>query len=198
MFTAHPTHRAVCRALPLLLVLAGLAGCETAPRETTLEVAASTQPVFLATQGDFFAGKLTASLSLTRGRPGTVMPKVKRPPREYDPVLQPHALGSSLPSAPAEDDSKLAPTLGPALTLRLRLENHSPATLTVRIPEVNSDLGNFAVRPEQLSLAPGQALETDPMISQLGVVADTIPVKVALQLAGQTEHQILTLRKPTQ
>ncbi|MBP9914156.1 MAG: hypothetical protein KBF26_12210, partial [Opitutaceae bacterium] len=117
MFTARPYHRAGYRALPLLLVLAVLAGCETAPRETTLEVAASTQPVFLSTQGDFFAGKLTASLSLTRGRPGTMMPTVKRPPREYDPVLQPHALGSSLPSAPAEDDSKLAPTLGPALTL---------------------------------------------------------------------------------
>jgi hypothetical protein len=42
--------------------------------------------------------------------------------------------------------------------------------------------------------APGQSVELDPMISQLGVLADKIPLKVRLRLAGQEESHTLLLQ----
>ena len=46
---------------------------------------------------------------------------------------------------------------------------------------MNSDLGNFAVRPSKISVSPGQTAEPDPMISQLGVTSDEFPVTVRLR-----------------
>jgi hypothetical protein len=69
----------------------------------------------------------------------------------------------------------------PPVTTRLKLENRSKETVEIEILEVNSDLGNFAVRPAKISIAPGQTAEPDPMISQLGVTSDEIPVKVTLR-----------------
>jgi len=64
----------------------------------------------------------------------------------------------------------------------------------VDIQEVNSDLGNFAVQPELLSLAPDQTGEPDPMISQLGVTSDEIPVKVTLSVAGKSESRTILVK----
>ena len=43
----------------------------------------------------------------------------------------------------------------PGAVLRLRLENRSLATVVVEIRQMNSELGNFAVRPDTITLAPG-------------------------------------------
>ena len=72
----------------------------------------------------------------------------------------------------------------PPVTTRLKLENRSQEALEIEILEVNSVLGNFAVRPAKLTIAPGQTAEPDPMISQLGVTSDEIPVKVSLRKVG--------------
>lgn len=197
MLNAVPLRTRPLIALPFALLLAGLAGCETAPKEHALEVAADTQPVSLAADGGFFANTLKASLTLKRGRPGEAMPMGARPPREYAPMLQPHAIGTTLPGAANDRGGSMqvdAP--GPALTLRLRLENRGLASLEVHIIELNSALGNFAVRPERLTLAPGESGEVDPMISQLGVIAERVPVKLILRVAGTTEEQTLILGKP--
>jgi hypothetical protein len=85
-------------------------------------------------------------------------------------------------------DSELPPAL-----LRLRLENTTQATLVVEVHEMNSELGNFAVRPDTLTLAPGQSAEPDPMESMLGLETYRVPVKVTLRAGGKTETKILTL-----
>jgi hypothetical protein len=59
---------------------------------------------------------------------------------------------------------------------------------------VNSDLGNFAARPPKLTLAPGQTGTLDPMISQLGVTSDEIPVKVEIRHAGKKETKIIPVK----
>ncbi len=183
--------------LPLTVILAAFTGCETTPKEHPLEIAADTQPVSLAGEATFFAHTLRAGLTLQRGRPGAVMPKSARPPREYAPMLQPHAIGTTVPGGEDERGGSMQVSApGPALTLRLSLQNLGANNLEVQIVELNSELGNFAVRPERLTLAPGQAGEVDPMISQLGVVAQSIAVKLVLRVAGQTESQTLILTKP--
>jgi hypothetical protein len=80
------------------------------------------------------------------------------------------------------------------VTLRLRLENDGAETVSVDIADFDSDLGNFAVHPEVLSLAPGQVAEPDPMISQLGVTADDIPVTVTLKRGGKSETRVIAVK----
>lgn len=86
-------------------------------------------------------------------------------------------------------DAEMPPAL-----MRLRLENTSQATVVVEIRDLNSDLGNFAVRPDTVTLNPGQTVETDPMQSKLGVDSYNLPVKITLRAGGQTETKTLTLR----
>jgi len=82
----------------------------------------------------------------------------------------------------------------PPASLHLVLENKGQATIVVEIREVNSDLGNFAVRPDTLTLEPGQSKEVEPMQSLLGVESFELPVKVQLRVGGVNETKVLTLR----
>ena len=82
----------------------------------------------------------------------------------------------------------------PGALMQLRLENTSAATVVVEIRDVISDLGNFAVRPSTVTLGPGQTLETDPMLSKLGVDSYSVPVTITLRAGGQTETKTLTLQ----
>ena len=62
------------------------------------------------------------------------------------------------------------------------------------VTEVNSDLGNFAVQPEKLTIPAGKSAEPYPMNSQLGLVGDNFPVKVSLRIGDKTESQIITVQ----
>jgi len=81
----------------------------------------------------------------------------------------------------------------PAAVLRLRLENTSLVTVVVEVRQMNSELGNFAVRPDTITLAPGQSVEPDPMESLLGLDTYALPVTVTLRKGGKTETKVLTL-----
>lgn len=82
----------------------------------------------------------------------------------------------------------------PPVTIHLRLQNLGQAVDTVDVMDFESDLGNFAVHPEVLAVAPGQIAEPDPMISQLGVGSDAIPVKVSLKVGNRTETRTIVVR----
>lgn len=193
--------------LPLLIattVLAGLlAGCGSPARhERPLpgDAPAGPPPVAMTASASYLEGRLLAELSLTRGRLGEPKSGFRgdRPPREYAPMLRPHAIGETPPGVelgPRRPTSVMMNRPGgPALTLRLRLTNQGPDPIEVTILECSSALGDFAVRPERVQLAAGQSTEVDPMVSQLGVVAAKIDVLVRLQVAGKKESQTLTLQ----
>jgi hypothetical protein len=82
----------------------------------------------------------------------------------------------------------------PPVTIHMKLENLGTEPVDVDLLEVNSELGNFAVRPTKLTLAPGQTGETEPMVSQLGVTSDEIPMKVVLRTAGKKEAQVIPVK----
>ncbi len=82
----------------------------------------------------------------------------------------------------------------PPVTLHLRVENLSEKKLAVEIDDFSSDLGNFAVQPGTLVLEPFKASEPDPMISQLGVTSDEIPVRVTLKMGGVKETRTVLVR----
>ena len=82
----------------------------------------------------------------------------------------------------------------PPVTLRVLLENRGTEPMDVEVTEVNSDLGNFAVRPQKLTLAPGEKGTLEPMVSQLGVTSQEIPLKLAVRVAGKKESQVVTVK----
>lgn len=82
----------------------------------------------------------------------------------------------------------------PPVTLRVLFENKGTAPLELEVTEVNSDLGNFAVRPPKLTIAPGEKGMLEPMISQLGVTSDEIPLKLALRTGGKREQQVVVVK----
>ena len=82
----------------------------------------------------------------------------------------------------------------PPVTLRVLFENKGTTPLEVEVTEVNSDLGNFAVRPPKLTIAPGEKGMLEPMISQLGVTSDEIPLKLTVRSGGKKEQQVVLVK----
>jgi hypothetical protein len=82
----------------------------------------------------------------------------------------------------------------PPVTLRVNLENRGTEPIEVEVTEVNSDLGNFAVRPPKLTIAPGEKGTLEPMVSQLGVTSDEIPLKLAIRVGNKKETQVVTVK----
>ena len=82
----------------------------------------------------------------------------------------------------------------PPVTLRVQFENRGTEPLDLEVTEVNSYLGNFAVRPPMLKLAPGEKGLLEPMISQLGVTSDEIQLKLAVRYAGKKESQVVIVK----
>ncbi|MEX2044747.1 MAG: hypothetical protein WD941_05285 [Opitutus sp.] len=82
----------------------------------------------------------------------------------------------------------------PPVTLRVEFENRSAGPLEIEVTEVNSYLGNFAVRPPKLSLEPGAKGVLEPMVSQLGVTSDEIPLKLEVRYAGLKEAQTVLVK----
>ena len=85
----------------------------------------------------------------------------------------------------------------PPVALRLRLTNTSKETLEVTFVLCKSELGDFAVRPEKLALAPDQSAETDPMTSLLGLSSNELKLNVSLRAAGKVEQKELVLKAVT-
>jgi hypothetical protein len=90
--------------------------------------------------------------------------------------------------------TSMRPSDMPPAMLRLRLENTTAAAVDVEVQGLDSELGDFAVRPDKLTIAPGQSDEPDPMESLLGVDTYSLPVTVTLKFAGRTETKVLTLQ----
>jgi hypothetical protein len=85
--------------------------------------------------------------------------------------------------------------LPPRLALTFTFVNTSSRTVTLAIAEVNSLLGNFAPRPETLTLAPGQEGSINPMLSAFDNNFEELDVTLTLKNGGKAETQVLKLRR---
>jgi hypothetical protein len=208
-------------ALGLLGTWGSLAtGCNhTLPPDPMAEAAGSGErPVAMKGDASYFDRKVAATVTISRGfsrdlsglgpkgekqRPG------RRGRREGNDATT-VGINDSLPGSSGDTETeqreayedmvrliraqRAAGSPMPPVTIRLKLENLGTEPVEVDLLEVNSELGNFAVRPAKLTLAPGQTGESDPMISQLGVTSDEIPIKVALRTAGKKETQVIPVK----
>lgn len=103
------------------------------------------------------------------------------------------------PSREFGDGPGVRPRLGPMgggrpVMIHLRFTNHTDAPVELRIPDFVSPLGNFAVRPEKLTIEPGQSLETEPMTSQLASSFTETVVTLVLRLGEKVEKKTFPLK----
>ncbi len=104
-----------------------------------------------------------------------------RPPRDFG-------------GEPAGPRPMMAGAMGRPVMIHLRFTNQGPAAVTLWIDDFVSPLGNFAVRPEKLVIEPGQALETEPMTSQLaGAFAET-DATLALRIGSKADKRTFRLK----
>jgi hypothetical protein len=190
------------------------AGCSShrQPDELATAIAIGERPVAMSGDSTFFGGKLHVVATVSRGigrgagrngpdgapdSPGGVSSSIPsgKSGGGGKPDVTPDVTGMENDEAVAYMRAKYA--VGspmPPVTLRLKIENLSGAPVNIEILDFDSDLGNFAVHPGELAVAPAQIAEPDPMISQMGVTSDTIPVKITLKVGGVKESQTVLVK----
>jgi hypothetical protein len=80
----------------------------------------------------------------------------------------------------------------PPVLLRIQLNNTGAEPAEIGIELFKSYLGDFAVRPEKVSVPAGARSGPEGMSSRLGVTSNEIPVQLTLNLNGRSEtHTVL-------
>jgi hypothetical protein len=190
----HPFFRFipfVIFASALSFFLAGCGGGHERESEPAVTLGPNGKPLpLMGAKGAFFNGSLLAEIGLSqsRGKGGFHAAPIYGMPSPDDQDAQ------ITPELVDEIRSRRAESPLPPIVMWLQLTSTASDTLTVEIVDFNSDLGNFAVQPEQVALTPGKSVEAEPMISRLGVTSLDIPVRVTLRINGKTETHVLTLR----
>jgi len=204
-------------------LLLAACGTGTAPRDLMLEEAARDgtveRPVAMRGETAFLEGKLAAVATVSRGfdrgvrtprgRPGAPEGAFEEPGRrrrdDAGAFSEVYYLGGAGDSEEEQKEAmqdyirqararRAAGSPMPPVTLKVAFENRGDVPLEIEVTDVNSDLGNFAVRPPKLTIAPGASGVLEPMISQLGVTSDEIPMVLALRSGGRKEKQVVVVK----
>lgn len=204
------------------VLLSLTAGCGTHTQRDLMVEAVNTgeRPVAMKGEGTLFEGKLTAYATVSRGferggKPGGRGPGGPKGGvedelasghrrKDSDGITEVYSTGFGDSEEEQKEAMKEYMRMAmarraqgspmPPVTLRVQFENRGTAPIELEVTEVNSELGNFAVRPSKLTIAPGEKGTLDPMVSQLGVTSDDIPVRIAVRLAGKKETQIIAVK----
>ena len=169
-------------ATALAGVMLALSGCLHPPDdELTNGVVAGERPVAMEGSGTFFGGQVVAKVTLSRG----IGKGLKRGKGEKDKTYRDYT---------DNNEKALIGSPLPPVTLHLILTNTGAAPLTVEMIDFISDLGNFALDPDHLSIEAGASAEPTTMVSQLGVSNDVMPFKVTLRVGKTKESQTIQVR----
>jgi hypothetical protein len=163
--------------LPAVLLLS-VTGCKNpATDELTSGVVSGERPVAMEGSEVFFGGNMRVKVTLSRG----IGRGFKGKSKERDAYAN-------------NDDRTFVGSPLPPVTMHLILTNTGSETVTVKMLDFESDLGNFAIDPEMLTIAPGSSAEPTTMVSELGVNADVMPFIVTLKLGAIKETHTVSVR----
>jgi hypothetical protein len=162
---------------------AALSGCFNLDRdELTDAVVAGEKPVAMEGSDAFFSGMLTAKVTLSRGI-GHGLKKAGRGKDDYTYEAYAHGDTKTMIGSPL-----------PPVTMHILVTNHADHPVTISIPDFDSDMGNFVVDPESLTIAAGATAEPTPMVSDLGVNSDSIPFKVTIKYGASKESRTILVK----
>ncbi len=206
-----------CAAIVFATLFLAGSGCGTPaePRDLMSEEVRSehaNRPVAMKGEGTFADGTLHAVATIARGferRPGqkaAAGPKVRKGWFNHD--TDAYKEDYSFDYGDSEEEQKeaikeyvrqamarrAAGSPMPPVTLHVTFENKSQSPIEIVPTEVNSDLGNFAPRPKSLTLAPGEKGSLEPMVSQLGVTSDEIPLTLSVRIGSKSETKVILVK----
>jgi hypothetical protein len=165
-----------------ITLLAAAAGClHSANDEMTNAVVSGERSVAMEGTDAFFGGKVAVRVTLSRGIGHGMRKSRDKADSSYDDYAH-------------NDHKVLVGSPLPPVTLHLILTNTGAEPLTVTMIDFESDMGNFAIDPESLTLAPGETGEPTAMVSQLGVSSDVIDFKVTLKVGKDRESRTFQVR----
>ncbi|MDB6127978.1 MAG: hypothetical protein JWM35_1874 [Verrucomicrobia bacterium] len=207
------------RLIPVCLLplsLAFFAGCESGPDRHTMEETRKSVPS-LAANETFFDGRISTRLTL-----GSSLAEKQESGKDSGGKSGPGArggggrgrhggghrggggedMGGGAREGGGNYDANSSEELRaryvdspmPPAVMRLQLMNTSGETMKVEIRDLNSELGNFATRPDTFTLEAGGTGEPGEMQSLLGVDSLALPVTLTLRVDGKSETKVLTLR----
>jgi hypothetical protein len=172
---ANRLSRTVALALAGLSLLA--AGCmHDNDDEMTSAVVSGEKSVSMEGNDAFFGGKVGVKVTLSRG----IGHGLHKGGHDKDYTYQKYT---------SNESKQMLGSPLPPVTLHLILTNRGTDPVTVSMIDFDSEMGNFAVEPDTLTLAPGQSGEPTPMVSDLGVSSDTIMFKVTLKYGATRESR---------
>lgn len=188
------------RLFPLLLAACSLAllsfsGCASQKEYIPETDPKAPPPPTMQGYAEFFEGKLLVEASLGRGfrmRPGRMRDMLNRRGDDADPFSDTYYVDDEVESQyfiPRMSNSTLPP-----VALRLRVTNQLKEPVEVEFIECDSLLGNFAVRPEKITIAAGETGSPNPMTSLLGLSDGEFQLKVGLKVGGVAETKIVMMR----
>jgi hypothetical protein len=188
----------------LTIVLAGFSlallpfsGCSTHKEYVPETDPNAPPPPTMQGYGDFFDGKLLVEASLGRGfrmRPGRMREMANRQGRGDE---NPFSDVYYIDGQDEVEDQYFIPRMNnstlPPVALRLRVTNQLQEPVEVEFLECNSLLGNFAVRPEKITIPAGETGAPDPMTSLLGLSDGEFQLKIGLKVGAAQETKIVMM-----
>lgn len=193
---------ALCAAaLPLLFAV----GCEHHQEdELTKAVVQGERQVAMEGTASFFAGAVSVRVTVSRGigrgykrEKATFLTGGSKFDASAGSMAEEDANNEEKAKESYDNYTKGGGGIGsplPPVTLHLYLVNNGAAPVTVHLIDFNSDLGNFAIDPDTLVLAPGVTSQPTAMVSQLGVSSDQIPFTVTLKIGSSRETQKVAVK----
>jgi hypothetical protein len=207
--------RQAWQALTIAILVAAVAGCvtEAGRKKRLLERIQPPQPVLAATTvygGGILKveswlgpsvrlkkGDEKSGTAADEGHRGHLRPQSDTPGGSMEQFDDPFEQGSNNFSSQEIEEmygrANYDYILAPRLALTFRFTNTGPKPVTFTIADVNSNLGNFAPRPETLTVEPGQSGSVDPMLSNLANNFEGLDVTLTVKIGGKKETQTLNL-----
>jgi hypothetical protein len=197
--------------LTLSLAAAGLAlaslgaGCQHKGNvdQMTQAVESGERPVAMAGSEAFFDGKVTARVTVSRGighgfkRQNATFLNGPKGFGATNSLTEEDRANEQQAKEAYDDYMRARPNIGtpvPPVTLHLILINPGAEPLKIGMVDFSSDLGNFVVDPDTVTVPPGDSAEATPMVSQLGVSSPVIPVTVTLKMGASKETRTVLVK----